>query len=124
MLQKMAGHVIGPMGVEHYGQTFSFNGYSRVPGFSELDPILLHEIDPTARDEKLGKSPWIRKEGSDNTPSALASNQESIRPVSKIRDPDSIEKPEAVTVLTASSHHGALFLLFSALGAYPIPTFL
>ncbi len=93
-VQKIVGHMVGPMGMEHDGETLSFHGNGRVSGFSRLDSSLFDEIRATAWKEEFDQSTGIRKKGPDSAPPTLASNQESIWAVDEICDLSSFIKPE------------------------------
>lgn len=92
MVQKEAGHIIGPMGVEHDGHALSFNRYGGIPGLSRLPPLLPHNIDAFTRQEKFLKSTRVGQKGIDKAAAFFATNRESIETGDKASSRRSVEE--------------------------------
>jgi len=82
-LDKVACHIIGPMGVEHDGQVFSFHGDDGIEGLPL--PVLssFNQVNRAPREQKFLKPAGVRKKGGDSLVSQLASNEEAIGPANK-----------------------------------------
>lgn len=71
MFQEIVGHFIGPMRMEHDGETFPFYRHHSVCGFSGPNPLFPDKMETPAWQEKLQESARIWKESMNNTPPAL-----------------------------------------------------